>query len=60
MRTDANCRPGSTRSSAGVQGKVENGLGPVDGPDAWDGYRAAIVAQTVLVSMSRAPGVGAM
>jgi myo-inositol 2-dehydrogenase / D-chiro-inositol 1-dehydrogenase len=34
-------------------GKVENGLGPVDGPDAWDGYRAAIVAQTVLVSMSR-------
>ena len=34
-------------------GKVENGLGPVEGPDAWDGYRAAIVAQTVLVSMSR-------
>ena len=25
--------------------------GPVDGPDVWDGYRAAIVAQTVLVSM---------
>ena len=34
-------------------GKVENSLGPVKGPDAWDGYRAAIVAQTVLVSMSR-------
>jgi myo-inositol 2-dehydrogenase/D-chiro-inositol 1-dehydrogenase len=34
-------------------GKVENGLGPVEGPDAWDGYRAAVVAQTVLVSMSR-------
>jgi myo-inositol 2-dehydrogenase/D-chiro-inositol 1-dehydrogenase len=33
--------------------KVEDGAGPVDGPDAWDGYRAAIVAQTVLVSMSR-------
>jgi len=32
---------------------VENGAGPVDGPDAWDGYRAAIVAQTVLISMSR-------
>jgi hypothetical protein len=25
----------------------------VDGPDAWDGYRAAIVAQTVLTSMSQ-------
>jgi myo-inositol 2-dehydrogenase / D-chiro-inositol 1-dehydrogenase len=34
-------------------GNVENDVGPVDGPDAWDGYRAAVVAQTVLVSMSR-------
>jgi myo-inositol 2-dehydrogenase/D-chiro-inositol 1-dehydrogenase len=34
-------------------GKVENDVGPVNGPDAWDGYRAAIVAQAVLVSMSR-------
>ncbi len=33
-------------------GKVENGVGPVDGPDAWDGYRAAAVAQTVLTSMA--------
>jgi myo-inositol 2-dehydrogenase/D-chiro-inositol 1-dehydrogenase len=32
---------------------IENSAGPVDGPDAWDGYRAAIVAQTVLVSMSQ-------
>jgi myo-inositol 2-dehydrogenase / D-chiro-inositol 1-dehydrogenase len=34
-------------------GQVENDIGPVDGPDAWDGYRAAVVAQTVLVSMSK-------
>ena len=34
-------------------GNVENGVGPVDGPDAWDGYRAAVVAQTVLSSMRR-------
>ena len=34
-------------------GNVESAVGPVDGPDAWDGYRAAIVAQTVLVSMSQ-------
>jgi myo-inositol 2-dehydrogenase/D-chiro-inositol 1-dehydrogenase len=34
-------------------GNVESALGPVDGPDAWDGYRTAVVAQTVLVSMSR-------
>jgi myo-inositol 2-dehydrogenase / D-chiro-inositol 1-dehydrogenase len=27
--------------------------GPVDGPDAWDGYRAALVAQTVLLSMAQ-------
>ena len=34
-------------------GAVESTVGPVDGPDAWDGYRAALVAQTVLVSMTR-------
>ena len=34
-------------------GNVESAVGPVDGPDAWDGYRAAIVAQTVLISMSQ-------
>ena len=34
-------------------GNVESAVGPVDGPDAWDGYRAAIVARTVLVSMSQ-------
>jgi myo-inositol 2-dehydrogenase/D-chiro-inositol 1-dehydrogenase len=33
-------------------GKVENDLGPVAGPDAWDGYRAAVISQAVLVSMS--------
>jgi myo-inositol 2-dehydrogenase / D-chiro-inositol 1-dehydrogenase len=33
-------------------GKVESTLGPVDGPDAWDGYRAAVISQAVLVSMS--------
>jgi myo-inositol 2-dehydrogenase / D-chiro-inositol 1-dehydrogenase len=33
-------------------GKVESGLGPLDGPDAWDGYRAAVISQAVLVSMS--------
>ena len=34
-------------------GEVESTVGPVDGPDAWDGYRAALVAQTVLLSMAR-------
>ena len=34
-------------------GDVENTVGPVDGPDAWDGYRAALVAQTVLLSMAQ-------
>jgi myo-inositol 2-dehydrogenase / D-chiro-inositol 1-dehydrogenase len=34
-------------------GNVENGVGPVDGPDAWDGYRAALVAQTVMLSMAQ-------
>ena len=33
-------------------GKVESGLGPVDGPDGWDGYRAAAISQAVLVSIS--------
>jgi hypothetical protein len=33
-------------------GKVESGLGPVDGPDAWDGYRAAAISQAVLISIS--------
>src|SRR5207244_3779028 len=32
--------------------KVETGLGPVDGPDGWDGYRAAVISQAVLASMS--------
>jgi myo-inositol 2-dehydrogenase/D-chiro-inositol 1-dehydrogenase len=34
-------------------GKAGSGLGPVDGPDAWDGYRAAVISQAVLVSMFR-------
>ena len=36
-----------------LSGDVENNAGPVDGPDAWDGYRAALVAQTVLLSMAQ-------
>jgi myo-inositol 2-dehydrogenase / D-chiro-inositol 1-dehydrogenase len=32
-------------------GKTERD--PVDGPDAWDGYRAAVISDAVLVSMSR-------
>ena len=34
-------------------GTVESNVGPVDGPDAWDGYRAAVVSQAVLASMSQ-------
>ena len=33
-------------------GKTESDAGPVDGPDAWDGYRAAVISQAVLVSMA--------
>jgi len=32
-------------------GKAESS--PVDGPDAWDGYRAAVIADAVVTSMSR-------
>ena len=32
-------------------GKTESG--PVDGADAWDGYRAAVIADAVLASMAR-------
>jgi myo-inositol 2-dehydrogenase / D-chiro-inositol 1-dehydrogenase len=28
-------------------------LGPVDGPDAWDGYRVAVISKAVLNSMSK-------
>ena len=34
-------------------GKPKDDLDPVDGPDAWDGYRAAVISQAVLVSMSK-------
>jgi len=34
-------------------GTMESDVGPVDGPDAWDGYRAAVVSQAVLASMSQ-------
>ena len=34
-------------------GNVENPVGPVDGPDAWDGYRAAVVSRAVLASMAQ-------
>lgn len=33
--------------------ELEGGSGPVDGPDAWDGYRAAIVSQALLISMAQ-------
>jgi myo-inositol 2-dehydrogenase/D-chiro-inositol 1-dehydrogenase len=33
-------------------GTAESQAGPVDGPDAWDGYRAAVISQAVLASMS--------
>lgn len=32
--------------------------GPVDGADAWDGYRAAVIAEAVLTSMSRGGRAG--
>ena len=32
-------------------GKAGSDRGPVNGPDAWDGYRAAVVSQAVLASM---------
>ena len=31
---------------------LKNVSGPVHGPDAWDGYRAAVIAETLLASMS--------
>jgi myo-inositol 2-dehydrogenase / D-chiro-inositol 1-dehydrogenase len=34
-------------------GKTASGLGPVNGPDAWDGYCAAVTSQALLLSMSR-------
>jgi len=34
-------------------GETAGALGPVDGPDAWDGYRAAVISQALLVAMSR-------
>jgi myo-inositol 2-dehydrogenase/D-chiro-inositol 1-dehydrogenase len=34
-------------------GNPKSTVGPVDGPDAWDGYRAALVAQTILLSMAQ-------
>ena len=32
---------------------IEKGVDPIDGPDAWDRYRAALVAQAVLPSMAQ-------
>ena len=34
-------------------GQAENPLGPVNGPDAWDGYRVAVISKAVLNSMSK-------
>ena len=34
-------------------GDAKSEAGPVDGPDAWDGYRAAVTSQAVLASMSQ-------
>jgi myo-inositol 2-dehydrogenase / D-chiro-inositol 1-dehydrogenase len=31
---------------------LKNASGPVDGPDAWDGYRAAVISETLVASMS--------
>ncbi len=31
---------------------LKNVSGPVHGPDAWDGYRAAVIAETLVASMS--------
>ena len=37
---------------------AEGCIGPVDGPDAWDGYRVAVISHAVLASMSKnAPSV---
>jgi myo-inositol 2-dehydrogenase / D-chiro-inositol 1-dehydrogenase len=36
-----------------LSGDAAKEVGPVNGPDAWDGYRAALVAQTVLLSMAQ-------
>jgi hypothetical protein len=33
-------------------GRAGNAQGPVGGPDAWDGYRTAVISQTVLASMA--------
>jgi myo-inositol 2-dehydrogenase/D-chiro-inositol 1-dehydrogenase len=32
---------------------AEGCIGPVDGPDAWDGYRVAVISHAVLASMSK-------
>ena len=34
-------------------GQPKNPLGPVDGPDAWDGYRVAVISKAVLNSISK-------
>jgi myo-inositol 2-dehydrogenase / D-chiro-inositol 1-dehydrogenase len=34
-------------------GSIESEIGPVDGPDVWDGYRVAVISQAVLASMSK-------
>ncbi len=34
-------------------GAAEGGAEPVDGPDAWDGYRATLVSQALLISMAQ-------
>ncbi len=34
-------------------GETAGALGPVEGPDAWDGYRAAVISQALLVALSR-------
>jgi myo-inositol 2-dehydrogenase/D-chiro-inositol 1-dehydrogenase len=34
-------------------GSAESVVGPVDGPDAWDGYRVAVVSQALLLCMSK-------
>jgi hypothetical protein len=53
LHIGVNCRHGLRQSHAGVQSPLKAMLDRVDGPDAWDGDRAAVVSQAVLASLSK-------
>jgi hypothetical protein len=53
LHIGVNCRHGLRQSHAGVQSPLKATLDRVDGPDAWDGDRAAVVSQAVLASLSK-------